>query len=289
VTLALIRVPYDAGQREQRLGAGPDALARAGAADALGAGGLDVIPARIETDLPFATETTVGFELAGKLGGEVARACRSGATPVVLAGNCLTAVGVLAGLTEIPRLGLVWLDAHGDLNTPETSPTGYLDGMALAVATGRCWTGPTRRIPGFAPVADGHVAHLGARALDPGERTILDAGTMAHLDGASWAAEGGDARASEIVHALAGRVDALHLHLDLDVQDPALAGGCSDAVPGGPGPDQVQRFIAGLAQTAPLAAVSIAGYAPDRDRSATGARAALGALRAVGHAIAARR
>ena len=289
MSLALIRVPYDSGQREQRQGAGPDALARAGAADAQGSGGLDVVPARIETDLPFPTETTVAFELAGKLGGEVARARRSGATPVVLAGNCLTAVGVLAGLAEVPRLGLVWLDAHGDLNTPETSPTGYLDGMALAVATGRCWTGPTRRIPGFAPVADGHVAHLGARALDPGERTILEAGTMAHLDGRSWAADGGDARAAETVHALAERVDALHLHLDLDVQDPARTGGGPETLPGGPGPAQVQRLIANLADVAPLAGVSMAGYAPDRDRSGTDTRAALAALRAVGHAIAARR
>ena len=289
MSLALIRVPYDSGQRERRLGAGPDALVRAGAADALGAGGLDVIPGRIETDLAFPLEAGVGFDLAGKLAGEVTRARRSGATPVVLAGNCLMAVGMRAGLAEVPRPGLIWLDAHGDVNTPETSPTGYLDGMPLAIATGRCWTGIAAGLPGFAPLADAQVAHLGARDLDPGERAVLDAGGMASLDGASWAGAGGDARAAAIVTALAERVDALHLHIDLDVQAPAQTCGGPYAVPGGPGPDQLRHLIATLAEAAPLAGVSMAGYAPDRDRSGTGARAALAILTAVGHAIAARR
>lgn len=289
MSLALIRVPYDSGQRERRLGAGPDALVRAGAADALGAGGLDVVPARIETDLPFPTETTAAFELAGKLAGEVARARRSRATPVVLAGNCMMVLGVLAGLAEVPRLGLLWLDAHGDLNTPETSPGGDLDGMALAAATGRCWTGPTSRIPGFSAVPDAQVAHLGARDLDPDERAVLDTGKVAHLDGTAWAGSQGDASAAAIVAALAGRVDALHLHIDLDVQDPALAGSGPSAVPGGPQPDQVQRFIGNLADAAPLIGVSMAGYAPDWDRAGDGKRAALDALTAVGHTIAAQR
>ena len=289
MSLALIRVPYDSGQRERRLGAGPDALVRAGAADALGAGGLDVVPARIETDMPFPTETTTAFELAGKLAGEVARARRSGATPVVLAGNCLAALGVVAGLGEVPRLGVLWLDAHGDLNTPETSPTGYLDGMALAVATGRCWTGPTRRIPGFAPVPHGQVGNLGARDLDPDERPLLEQGPISHLAGTAWAGPGGDASAAEVVDALACRVDALHLHLDLDVLDPAQACGGPYAVPGGPSPAQVRRVIEHAGETAPLAGISLAGYAPDWDRTGAGVQAALAALTAVGRAVAARR
>ncbi len=231
----------------------------------------------------------MGFDLAGKLAGEVAQARRRAATPVVLAGNCLMAVGTRAGLADVPRLGLVWLDAHGDLNTPETSPTGYLDGMPLAIATGRCWTGIAAGLPGFDPLPDAQVAHLGARDLDPGEGPVLDAGAIASLDGATWAGAGGDARAAAIVAALARRVDALHLHIDLDVQDPAQTCGGPYAVPGGPGPAQVQRLIADVAHAAPIAGVSIAGYAPDWDRPGTGARAALDALRAVGHAIAGRR
>ena len=71
--------------------------------------------------------------------------------PLVLAGNCNAAVGVVAGLG--PGAAVLWCDAHADFNTPETTTGGFLDGMGLATVTGRCWTSMAARVPGFVPVA----------------------------------------------------------------------------------------------------------------------------------------
>ena len=68
--------------------------------------------------------------------------------PVVLAGNCNSYVGTLAGL-ETDRAGVSWFDAHGDFNTPETTTTGFLDGMGLAMASGRCWKAMPETIAWF--------------------------------------------------------------------------------------------------------------------------------------------
>ena len=67
----------------------------------------------------------------------------------MLAGNCNTALGSVAGLDHLDRTGVVWFDAHGDFNTPETTVTGSFDGMALAMLTGRCWTGLYIACPAF--------------------------------------------------------------------------------------------------------------------------------------------
>src|SRR5439155_26231921 len=103
---------------------------------------------------------------------EVRHAVRAGAFPIALSGNCGSAIGAIAGVGE--GTGVAWFDGHGDFNTPETTVSGFLDGMALAIATGRCFRPLARSVPGFVPVA-GHDAFLvGARDLDPEERTALE-------------------------------------------------------------------------------------------------------------------
>src|SRR6478735_11713834 len=91
--------------------------------------------------------------------------------PVVLSGNCLAAVGVIAGLGE--GTGVIWIDAHGDFNTPQTTTRGFLDGMTLATATGKCWVELANGIEGFMPVPEDAVVLIGARDLDPGEKAAL--------------------------------------------------------------------------------------------------------------------
>jgi arginase family enzyme len=76
--------------------------------------------------------------------------------PLVLAGNCNTAVGTLSG-ADPEGLGVVWFDAHGDFNTPETTTTGFIDGMGLAIAVGHCWKAMARGVSGFSPVLEENV------------------------------------------------------------------------------------------------------------------------------------
>src|SRR2546423_13798265 len=92
--------------------------------------------------------------------------------PIVLAGNCNTAVGTLAGLGA-ESTGVAWFDAHGDFNTPETTTSGFLDGTAVAIITGRCWTQLACTVPEFAPIADERVCLIGTREVDALERDLL--------------------------------------------------------------------------------------------------------------------
>ncbi len=275
MTVALIQVPFDSGQRELRMGLGPGRLMALGAREvAARAHGGEAVPGRIDSDEPFPLEAATAFDLARKLSGDVARARREGAFPLVLAGNCMSAVGTLAGLAEVPRLGIVWLDAHGDLNTPETSSSGFVDGMALAVATGRCWRPLAESVPGFAPVADRQVLHAGARALDPAERDILAAGDIVAVDGAAFRGQGAEALDTAL-DVLAPRVDAVYLHLDLDVHDAAELTANPFAEPGGPGAAQVREAVARVAARLPLAAAALTAYAPEWDRDGAAGQAAL--------------
>ena len=131
------------------MGAGPERLMESGLIERLEQAGHEVVPCSV--CLPsqtFMPEVQAAFELDRRLATCVAEAVAAGALPVILSGNCITSVGTVAGIGE-PDLGVVWLDAHGDFNTPETTLGGFLDGMALATLTGRCWTSLAATVPGF--------------------------------------------------------------------------------------------------------------------------------------------
>lgn len=284
----LIQVPYDSGHRDERMGRGPGELVRLGAVDTVAAAACgEVVVERVEADDPFLTEIGTAFELARKLAGEVTRARRNGAFPLVLAGNCMSAVGTVAGLSDVPRLGIVWLDAHGDLNTPDTSPTGFLDGMALAACTGRCWRPMTAGVPGFEPVPHARVLHLGGRALDPAEVHLLRDGDIACIDGAALRARG-TAAAAHGVNELARRVDAVYLHLDMDVHDGETLRANPFAEPGGPLPGQVRDVADSVAQRIPVAGAGLTAYARTYDRDGAAGHAALALLGTVVAAVASR-
>jgi arginase len=103
----------------------------------------------IEAGSDAPAEIRTAFELNRVVAERVRDAREAHALPVVLAGNCMTAVGTLAGLGGTPAV--LWFDAHGDFNTPETTASGFLDGMALAMLTGRCWANLTRTVHCFQP------------------------------------------------------------------------------------------------------------------------------------------
>jgi arginase family enzyme len=97
------------------------------------------------------------------------RAARDvGHFPIVLSGNCNSAVGALSGLTPARR-AIFWFDAHRDCNTPETTVTGFLDGMGLATALGLCWHQLASSVPGYEPVQPEVTFLLGARDLNEPE------------------------------------------------------------------------------------------------------------------------
>jgi arginase len=274
----IILVPYDTARRGWRSGAGPEHLLRAGLVEHLRGEGHSVAEAEvIEADAAHPpAEIATGFELMRKVAVAVRAARDAGRFPLVLSGNCNASVGALSGLTP-SRRAIFWFDAHGDLNTPDTTTSGFLDGTGFATALGLCWRGLTSGIPGFAPV-DSEMAYLlGARDLDPPEAALLDRGPMKALSSARLSAELPELlRRARLEGALG------HVHLDLDALDPARVGRANSLpVPDGLSVEQLTGAIATIRAHITLGAAALASYAPEFDSGGGVCRAAFAAIEAL--------
>lgn len=129
--IALIQVPYHLGHEGIGMGAGPDRLVEAGAAQALSEAGHEVDVVRVRRQNGETNEIGAAFEVLRRTADAVAEADRAGAFPLVLSGNCMVSIAVAAGLQA--DVGVVWLDAHADFNTPATTPSGNMHGMSAAL------------------------------------------------------------------------------------------------------------------------------------------------------------
>jgi arginase len=261
----LITVPFDAGRRGKRMGAGPQHFVRHGAEARLKAVAGRVRLTDIGSQAAFRTEIATSFELARGIAFAVRAARGRGSFPLVLAGNCIASLGVLAALPSAGT-GVVWLDAHGDLNTPETTSSGMLDGMALAVATGRCWTTLAASIDGFEPISDDRVLLAGARSLDTPELRLLESSPMLHARPAQVRGRGEGKPFRELLDTLARRVARVYLHVDLDVHDPREGHANEFHAPGGLTASEVREVIRDVAGRIPIAAAAITAYDPVEDR-----------------------
>lgn len=259
MNIRLLLVPYDSGQRNVRMGAGPERLRSAGLAEHLTDRGHDVDVSVIEpASLHWRAEVQTSFELMRAVAEEIRGARKAQRFPLVLAGNCLAAVGVIAGLGE--GTGVIWIDAHGDFNTPQTTMSGFLDGMTLATATGRCWVELARSIEGFAPVPEKAVVMLGVRDLDPGEEAALAKSPIVRLT-----AEAAPDDIEKVLHALGPTMQRFYIHLDLDALDPTEGRANGYAVRGGFRRETLEKLLSRIASHLPIEAMTVAGYDPSYD------------------------
>jgi arginase len=239
----ILQVPYHLDREGVNTGVGPAHLLDSGLSEALSAAGHEVgRVAAVKLDRDHGHETGNIFAVARELAELVRSSRREGSFPLVLAGDCYSVIGVVSGLETGQGRGLVWLDAHGDAHTPETTPTGFFDGMPLAVALGWCWSSLARTLPSFEPLAEQRVVHLGGRAFDDGEEAVLAASGMTFINGGTMRGDEGVAKSIEAVTVLGQESDGVHVHLDLDVLDESDGIASGYAVGGGPS-------LAGLEET----------------------------------------
>ena len=258
--IRLLTLPFDSGQRDVRMGAGPDRLVEGGLASSLEAAGHRVETERIEASESEVTgEIQRTFELLGKLAARVRSVREHGLFPIVLAGTCYSAVGMLAGLGA-ERTAVLWFDAHADFNTPETTVSGFLDGMALAMLTGRCWTQLAAAVPGFDPVPENRVVLIGTRDVDALEAAALDRSAVMVLPPAQVHSSL-DARLNE----LRRQVDGVYVHIDLDVLDPAEGKANHLAVPGGLTLNEMKAALSLVAGLFAVRGVALTAYDPSLD------------------------
>lgn len=268
----ILAVPYDSAQRGRRMGAGPERLLARGLEQSLRARGHDVLSRVIELPDGWHAEIETAFSLMRPLAEAVREARAAGRFPLILAGNCNTAVGTVAGLDG--RIGVLWFDAHGDFNTPETTIGGFLDGMGLAIVTGRCWRELAKAVPGFRPVPERQVHLLGVRDLDPLERQALETSDVT-LTAPADVRQAVTAATRDLI----GEVDGVYLHLDLDVLDPSVGRVNQYAAAEGLSVAQLERAVAAIGEALPIAAATISAYDPSFDEDG---RICAVALRLVG-------
>jgi arginase len=216
--IQIIQVPYDCGYKKRRQGLGPGHFINNNLGQLLETDGHQVKTTCIEAESEFTLEIGTAFELNRLLSKEVNSALNNDMFPIVLAGNCNSCLGNIAGINS-DQLGIIWFDAHGEFNTPETTLSGFLDGMPLATATGRCWKEVTKTIPGFKPVPESNVILVGARDLDDEEQRQLEQSEVNLIR-----SEGLNDK--DILKAIEGALKKLqfraidmYLHIDMDAFD----------------------------------------------------------------------
>lgn len=197
----------------------------------------------------------------------VSAALRQGALPVVVGGDHSLSLGSVAAVVrQRPDVGLLWLDAHGDFNTPQTSPSGNVHGMVLACLVGLGLPGLVR-VGGFGPkLRPERCAVVGVRQLDPGERELLRTSgvsvfTMKEVDrhGVGEVVQ----RALEV--ATDGGRCPVHVSLDVDVVDPAHAPGVGTPCPGGLSYREVHLAMELVADSGRLASMDVVEVNPILD------------------------
>jgi arginase len=196
----------------------------------------------------------------------VAQAAADGQLPLVLGGDHSVALGTLGGLARVHGPGgVLWIDAHGDLNSPETTPTGNVHGMVLAAALGLA--GPRFREDGWGlpAVGDNRVALIGVRSLDDGEREVLgglDAAvfTMSDVDKL-----GVERSVREALAHVAGP-GFVHVILDMDVVDPDVAPGVGTPVRGGFSYREAHLALELVAESGLISSLDVVEVNPILDR-----------------------
>ena len=242
VRVALIKMPYQGERNIPELSGGPDYLESGGIQKLLEERGYQT--KRISTVALAPDEQKAYGEwnrlaLAnGELSKLVAEERRAGFLPVGLLANCSALTGMLAGLqhsgpTARPlRLGLVYVDAHGDFNTPETTLSGMLGGMPVAIASGMALSRLRLKAGLDPPIAPGNIAEACVRDTDPLEQDLLDRSPIQQLSVADIRTRSENLR--KVMEWLSERSDAIYVHVDVDALDPREVPGHHLRVPGGP-------------------------------------------------------
>ena len=241
--ISIIGVPSDYGQRRRGVDMGPSAIRYSGVIERLQALNFNV---KDEGDIrlkqmkelqndPKLLNLEEIIHLSEELASKVSEVISNKSIPLVLGGDHSIAIGTLAGLGKhYDNLGIIWFDAHADINTPETTPSGNIHGMPLAVSLG---LGHERlvNIANYTPkIKKENIIIIGARSIDEGERALIKqlgikVYTMHEIDRL------GMTRVMEesISYFKARHVDGVHLSLDLDALDPLYTPGVGTPVAGG--------------------------------------------------------
>lgn len=267
MAIHVVTVPYRYDEPNDGLGRGPNALLKAGLRQRLKAIGIDTMDP-VEAQLPDSERIPGKLAInIGKLGADtatrVAEPVRAGEPVLVLVGDDTATIGVVSGLQQAhgagANIGLVWLDAHADFNTPETSYSGILFGMPVAIVAGLA--GPLWREAAQlqSTLPTDRILIAGVRETDEKEEVLLRS-TDVRVITADEVRQG--TTFENALDRFAVSVEYIVLHLDLDLLDPSLVPSSTTPSPHGLTIKQTARMINYVIATGKTAALVVAGLNP---------------------------
>jgi Arginase/agmatinase/formimionoglutamate hydrolase, arginase family len=269
---AVITLPYSVDGWDKGTEAGPEALLQAGLIDWLHEQGHDVagpyhVELTAEEQTAYGAWNKIGLANA-HLARLVSEATQAQAFPLILESNCYGAVGVLAGLQmsvhpPSPRIGMIWIDAHGDCNTPETTLSGMLSGMPVAIATGLCLHRLRKQAGLDPPIAPCDVVMVGVRANDPLEQELIDQFGIEIVPAAD--VKGDCRQLCAAMSRLSSTVDLIYMHFDVDALDESEVASMWLSEPNGPMGTELGAALEVIMAYPKVAAFGIADINPDED------------------------
>jgi len=274
--VGILGIPYNVGWRGEGIDKGPQALRNAGLAEQLGKVASVVEDlGDVQADLPPYDESNPKLlnphqviALCRVLASRVERMCRDGYFPLILGGEDSVLMGIVEGLKNGlgKRIGLIYFDAHGDFNTPETTPSGLIGGMDVAVVAGR---GPEilTKIFGYAPqLPEENIVLFGVRDLDQPEKIALE-DSRVHVYSRTKIRElGAEAVMEDALERLRTACDALYIHVDLDVLDESAMKAQILPVPDGLSLSEFSSAIRVARATGKLQGLAIMVFNPLKDQ-----------------------
>ncbi|MBK9248988.1 MAG: arginase [Ignavibacteria bacterium] len=291
-TVRLIGFPMDLGAGRRGVDMGPSALRIAEIAQKLEALGYTVFD---EGDITVRTQEVLLVEDATlKYLPEITNACQhladkveqvlnGGDFPIILGGDHSMSIGSISGIAahcrkHNKRLGVLWIDAHTDINTPETSPTGNIHGMPIAALLGIGAKELTTIGGDFVKIEPNNIVYIGIRSIDEGERTLIkqlgiSTYTMFDID-----KYGIFTIVQNTLDQMRQSVDHLHISFDLDSVDPTVAKGVGTPVQGGLSYRETHLLMELIAESGLISSFEIAEVNPILDDMNSSAVFATGAV-----------
>ncbi|OAA79861.1 arginase [Akanthomyces lecanii RCEF 1005] len=276
-SITIISVPYHVGMYGERVGEGPLRLLRHG---------LDQQVAKIApthySDIShvddFEGEIGKTFEVIRRVSKAVSQAVAANSFPLILAGNCNASVAAAAGLSSShPDLGVIWLDAHDDLETPSTHENGYLDGMAASIMTGSSWHKLASTVPGHVPLALKNVVYGGLRVVASDQQRVIQEAGVDAVWGSTTKMVDFEAELCALLQRR--KLGSAHVHLDLDVLDESLGRVNEYPSAGGFLAEDLKKVMAMIPTQVQPTSLVICGFNPRLEGGNTIARLAVQAAR----------
>lgn len=226
------------------------ALREAGLTARLKAADFDVEEHIIDAGGDHAVDLKAAFLLAGEIGARVKACQEAGGLAVIVCGSCCVAsLGAISGLGG-ENTGVLWMDAHADLNTPATTLSGMFEGMAAALILGEVYQAMADEDADLVAVSRRMLCLYGARDIDPAEAALIDEENIPNTTDPD-----------AVVSALGG-CERLYIHLDMDVHNSRNLRVNRFAQKGGPSPDKVRKDLVAVASALPVGAIGVTAIDP---------------------------